>query len=157
MIVANKLEGTHSKRGKSNSLWLVHLPLAIGAVLFVIPFVWMLLTSIKTLSEATLVPPVIFPASAQWSNYPNAAATLPFGIFYFNTVIMTAGRTIGQLVFCSLAAYAFARIEFPGRNFWFLLMLSVLMVPSYVFLLPQYLIMKDLGWLNSLQALIVPG
>jgi multiple sugar transport system permease protein len=70
---------------------------------------------------------------------------------------MTAGRTLGQLLFCSLAAYAFARIEFPGRNVLFILMLSVLMVPPQVFYLPQYLIMQDLGWLNSLQALIVPG
>ncbi|GHO60031.1 hypothetical protein KSB_85060 [Ktedonobacter robiniae] len=70
---------------------------------------------------------------------------------------MTAGRTLGQLLFCSLAAYAFARIEFPGRDIIFVVVLSVLMVPSYVFLVPQYLIMKDLHWLNSMQALIVPG
>src|SRR5690349_7558826 len=128
MIVAHNLESTRTKRRKANRSWLVHLPLALGAILFIIPFIWMILTSVKTLGESTLVPPVIFPASPQWSNYPDAAATLPFGVFYFNTVVMTVGRTLGQLVFCSLAAYAFARIEFPGRNFLFLLMLSVLMV-----------------------------
>src|SRR5690349_2245592 len=125
MIVANKLEPTRNNRSlRTNRTWLVHIPLALGALLFVVPFAWMILTSIKTLTESTMVPPVIFPAIPQWGNYPDAAATLPFGTFYFNTIIMTAGRTFGQLIFCSLAAYAFARIEFPGRNFWFLLMLS---------------------------------
>ncbi|QBD80566.1 carbohydrate ABC transporter permease [Ktedonosporobacter rubrisoli] len=146
-----------SKRSLLKSSLPIHILLILGACIFVVPFLWMLLTSVKTLGEATQVPPVIFPASLQWGNYSEVLATLPFLKFYENTILMTIGRTLGQLLFCSLAAYAFARIEFPGRNFLFMLMLSVLMVPTYVFLLPQYLIMKDLGWLNSLQALIVPG
>lgn len=145
------------KRSGTISVVLTHAVLIIGAMTFVVPFLWMLLTSIKSLGESTQVPPVIFPAVVQWQNYLNVLATLPFTTFYVNTIVMALGRTLGQLLFCSLAAYAFARIEFPGRTLWFLVMLSVLMVPSYVFLLPQYLIMKDLGWLNSLQALIVPG
>lgn len=136
---------------------LTHIVLIVGACLFVGPFIWMVLTSLKTLGEATLVPPVIFPAVPQWQNYPAVLATLPFGSFYLNTVLMALGRTLGQLIICSLAAYSFARISFPGRTFWFLLMLSMLMVPGYVFLLPQYLLMKDFGWLDSVQALIVPG
>lgn len=135
----------------------IHFVLICGALLFVGPFIWMLLTSIKTLGDSTQVPPIIFPAVPQWRNFQDVVATLPFIQFYENTILMTVGRTLGQLLFCSLAAYAFARIEFPGRDLLFILMLSVLMVPSYVFLLPQYMIMKDLGWLNSLQALIVPG
>ncbi|SRR5579884_1421246 len=137
--------------------WPIHGCLVLGSCLFVVPFLWMILTSIKTLGESTLVPPVIFPAVPQWSNYSEVFNTLPFVTYYINTILMTAGRTIGQLLLCSLAAYAFARIEFPGRNVLFILMLSVLMVPSYVVLLPQYIIMKDLGWINTLQALIVPG
>ncbi len=137
--------------------WPIHGCLVLGSCLFVVPFLWMILTSIKTLGESTLVPPVIFPAVPQWSNYSEVFNTLPFVTYYINTILMTAGRTIGQLLLCSLAAYAFARIEFPGRNVLFILMLSVLMVPSYVVLLPQYIIMKDLGRINTLQALIVPG
>jgi multiple sugar transport system permease protein len=148
---------TRTRRPIRASSLLIHLVLVLGACLFVGPFLWMILTSIKTLSEATRVPPVILPAVPQWHNYQDAIATLPFIQFYVNTIVMTAGRTLGQLLFCSLAAYAFARIEFPGRNVLFILMLSVLMVPPQVFYLPQYLIMQDLGWLNSLQALIVPG
>jgi len=137
--------------------WPIHGCLVLSSCLFVVPFLWMILTSIKTLGESTLVPPTIFPAIPQWSNYTEVFNSLPFVTYYVNTVLMTAGRTLGQLLLCSLAAYAFARIEFPGRNVLFLLMLSVLMVPGYVVLLPQYIIMKDLGWINTLQALIVPG
>lgn len=135
----------------------IHIVLIIGAAIMVVPFIWMFLTSVKTLGESTAVPPVIFPESFQWSNYSKVFVNLPFYTFYWNTIITTIFKTIGQVVICSLAAYAFARIEFPGRNFFFLLALSVLMVPGQVFLIPQYMIMKNLGWLNSLQALIVPG
>jgi len=148
---------TRTRRPIAASSLLIHLVLVLGACLFVGPFLWMILTSIKTLSESTRVPPVILPAVPQWHNFQDVIATLPFIQFYVNTIVMTVGRTLGQLLFCSLAAYAFARIEFPGRNVLFILMLSVLMIPPQVFYLPQYLIMKDLGWLNSLQALIVPG
>jgi multiple sugar transport system permease protein len=150
-------EAARAKRPIVVSALLTHALLIFGACLFVGPFIWMILTSLKTLGDSTQVPLIIVPRVFQWHNYLDVLATLPFGMFYLNTVLMALGRTLGQLLICSLAGYAFARIEFPGRNFWFLLMLSVLMVPSYVFLLPQYLLMRDFGWLNSLQALIAPG
>ena len=146
-----------TRRSKLLGSVLTHAILIIGGIVFIVPFMWMILTSFKSLSESMVVPPTIFPALLHWSNYTSALTTLPFVQFYENTLLMTIGRTLGQLVFCSLAAYAFARIEFPGRNLLFLLTLSVLMIPSYVFLLPQYMIMKNLGWLNLVQALIVPG
>ncbi|HZG13651.1 MAG TPA: carbohydrate ABC transporter permease [Candidatus Bathyarchaeia archaeon] len=121
------------------------------------PFLWMLLTSFKTLGEATQVPPIIFPKVFQWKNYADATVTLPFFAFYWNTIITTVAKVLGQMILCSIAAYAFARIEFPGRNVLFVFCLSVLMVPSQVYLLPQFLLIRDLGWLNSLEALIVPG
>lgn len=128
-----------------------------AALLMVVPFLWMVLTSLKTLGEATHVPPVILPPHAKWENYRDVLSALPFATLYVNTALMAVGRTAGQLAFCSLAGYAFARLEFPGRRLLFLVCLSVLMVPSQIFLIPQYLIMKELGWLNSLQALIAPG
>lgn len=146
-----------NSEGRTKGAWLIHIILILGALLFVVPFLWMILTSLKTLSESTHVPLVFLPAQAQWDNYLKAFTALPFLTFYKNTILMTLGRTLGQLVFCSMAAYAFARIEFPGRDIIFVVVLSVLMIPSYVFLVPQYLIMKDLHWLNSMQALIVPG
>ncbi|WP_248737593.1 carbohydrate ABC transporter permease [Neobacillus rhizosphaerae] len=123
----------------------------------VLPFLWMILTSLKTYTESIHVPPVIIPKDLQWGNYKEVFGLLPFFKFMFNTFIITVARTAGQLFLCSLAAYAFARIEFPGRNILFMLALSVLMVPGQVFLLPQYMIMVKLGWLNTLQAVIVPG
>jgi multiple sugar transport system permease protein len=121
------------------------------------PFIWMILTSLKTFGESVRVPPVILPSAPKWDNYADVVNTLPFAQFYQNSLVMTAGRTLGQLLFSSLAAYAFARIEFPGRNLLFIVMLSVLMVPPQVFFIPQFLIMQDAGWLNTLQALIIPG
>jgi multiple sugar transport system permease protein len=82
---------------------------------------------------------------------------LPFAQQFLNTAVMTAARTLGQLVFCSMAAYAFARLRFPGRSLLFGLFLSVLMVPPQLFIIPQYQIIARLSWLNSLQALIIPG
>ncbi|WP_152392664.1 carbohydrate ABC transporter permease [Paenibacillus guangzhouensis] len=144
-------------RTKNRTKLIIHALLIVGAVLMMIPFVWMLLTSFKSLTESTHVPPVIIPKSFNFDNYSKAMVSLPFKTFYFNTVITTVAKTIGQLFFCSLAAYAFARLSFPGRNILFILCLSVLMVPGQVFIIPQYMIMKQLGWIDSLQALIVPG
>lgn len=137
--------------------FLFHFILIIGASAMVLPFLWMILTSLKTYAESIQVPPVLIPEDFQWGNYKEVFGLLPFFKFMYNTVIITVLRTVGQLFLCSLAAYAFARIEFPGRNILFLLALTVLMVPGQVFLLPQYMIMVKLGWLNSLQAVIVPG
>ncbi|MBV7505559.1 carbohydrate ABC transporter permease [Bacillus sp. sid0103] len=137
--------------------FLIHFILIVGAVAMVLPFLWMILTSLKTYAESIHVPPVFIPKDFQWGNYKEVFGLLPFFKFMYNTIIITVLRTVGQLFLCSLAAYAFARIEFPGRNFLFLLALTVLMVPGQVFLLPQYMIMVKLGWLNSLQAVIVPG
>lgn len=141
----------------TSKTFLIHLVLIVGSVAMVVPFLWMILTSLKTYAESIQVPPVIIPEDFQWGNYKEVFGLLPFFKFMYNTVIVTVLRTVGQLFLCSLAAYAFARIEFPCRNILFILALSVLMVPGQVFLLPQYMIMVKLGWLNSLQAVIVPG
>ncbi len=109
------------------------------------------------MGEATQLPPTIIPAIWNWNSYVQVFDYMPFLHFYWNTILMTAGRTIGQLILCSLAAYAFARIAFPGRNILFLITLSVLMVPLQAYAIPQFLIMVELDWLNTLKALIVPG
>lgn len=135
----------------------IHTLLIFGVLLTVVPFIWMILTSFKTLGESMQVPPVIIPKSFSIKNYFTALSILPFGAFYFNTVVSTLIKTGGQLVFCSMAAYAFARIEFPFKNIIFFIILSVLMVPAQIFLLPQFMIMQKLGLLNTLTALILPG
>lgn len=135
----------------------LHIVLITGVIFTLIPFIWMFLTSVKTLGESIQVPPVIFPSEFKWSNYKDVMATMPFMKFYYNTIIYTVIRTIGQIIFCSMAAYAFARIEFPFRNTIFLLLLAILMVPGQIFLLPQYMIIQKLGLLNTLSGLIIPG
>ncbi|WP_461615400.1 carbohydrate ABC transporter permease [Clostridium sp. Marseille-QA1073] len=140
-----------------NKKILIYFILIIGVITTAIPFIWMILTSLKTLGETTQIPPKIFPSSPQWSNYKKAIDTLPYGTFYYNTIVYTIVTTIGQLVFCSMAGYAFARIDFPGKNFIFILILSVLMVPGQIFIIPQFMIIKKLGLLNSIPALILPG
>jgi multiple sugar transport system permease protein len=134
-----------------------HLVLITGAVAMAGPFVWEVLTSLKTFSDTTHVPLTFLPHRWEWSNYSRVFRALPFGRMFLNTVAMTVGRTVAQLVFCSLAAYAFARMRFRGNNLLFGLFLSVLMVPSQLFLIPQYVIVQRLGWVNTLPGLIVPG
>jgi len=136
---------------------LIHALLILGALVMVGPFLWMVLTSLKTLAEASQVPPKILPTKLQWSNYKEVFTSFPFAEFYWNTFITTVVKTVGQLFLCSLAAYAFARIKFPGRNFFFILYLSVLMIPPQAFLVPQYQIIANLGLLNTLSALVLPG
>jgi multiple sugar transport system permease protein len=137
-------------------LWPVHLVLAVGAAAMVAPFFWQLLTSLQTLGQATSVPPTFTP-SWHWSNYTEVFHSTPFLRQFLNTVIITVARVLAQLLFCSMAAYAFARLRFPGRNFLFLLILSVLMVPSQVFLLPQYQMVSKLNLLNTLSGIVLPG
>lgn len=136
---------------------LIHVLLIVGAFIMAVPFLWMILTSIKTNSEATAIPPKIFPAVFQWKNYVDVFQSFPFLGYYWNTIFTTVVKTAGQLLFCSMAAYAFARIQFPGRNAIFILYLSVLMVPGQALLIPQYQIISHLGLLNTLTALILPG
>ncbi|GAA2503959.1 carbohydrate ABC transporter permease [Winogradskya humida] len=134
----------------------LHAVLIVASILMVLPFLWQIVTSLKTLSSATAVPPTLLP-EGHWANFGKVFELLPFGTQFLNTAITAVARTAGQVLFCSMAAYAFARLRFPGRNALFAIFLSVLMVPPQLFIIPQYQIMADLGWLNSLPALIVPG
>jgi multiple sugar transport system permease protein len=141
---------------KGRSHFGVHVVLIAASLAMVAPFVWQIITSLKSLSSATAVPPSLLP-EGNWENYGRVFELLPFGDQFLNTLLTAVARTAVQVLFCSLAAYAFARLRFPGRNLLFGVFLSVLMVPPQLFIIPQYQIMSALGWLNSLQALIVPG
>ena len=135
----------------------LHIILIIGSLAMIFPFLWMLLTSLKTFTEATRIPPTLFPETPVWSNYPKAMQTLPFAQLFLNTVYMMALRILFALGFSSMAGYAFAKIRFPGKNFLFGIVLVQLMLPTQVFLLPQYMMVAKLGWLNSVKALVFPG
>lgn len=134
-----------------------HMLLIFGSIIMLFPFVWMVLTSLKTRLEAKQIPPTFLPEVFQWQNYPKLFATLPFGRLYYNTIVSTIFITVGQVLFCALAAYAFARLVFPLKNTLFILILSVLMVPSQVFLIPQYITIQQMGLLDSIPALVIPN
>ena len=135
----------------------VHVALCVGAVTMLVPFLWMVITSLKTLAESTMVPPTLWPETLQWSNYADVWSSLPFAAFYANTFGMILFRVIGSVFFSATAAYAFARIEFPGRNVLFGLVLVTMMIPGQLFLIPQYEIVARLGAVDSLFALVLPG
>ncbi|QCX80331.1 L-arabinose transport system permease protein AraQ [Streptomyces sp. YIM 121038] len=134
-----------------------HLALGLGALVMVFPFCWQLLTALKSLAEVSRVPPTFLPDDWRWASFDEVFTALPFREMLTNSALNTLGRTAGQLVFCSLAAYAFARMRFRGRDALFGLFLSVLMVPSSLLVLPQYDIIQSLGLLNSAPALFLPG
>lgn len=141
------------KRGR----FIVHVILLLGLVIVVFPFIWMILTSFKTEAEAIHVPPIIFPSHLNLEGYISVFTELPFVQVYLNTFISTIITVIGQVVLCSMAGYAFGRIDFPGKNILFLLVLSVLMVPSQIFLVPQYMIIMKMNLLDTLPALFLPN
>lgn len=136
---------------------IVYLILIIGIAITILPFAWMVLTSLKGQSEAVRVPPVIFPEVLRFENYSNVFDKLPFAKMYLNTIISAIVTVVVQILLCSMAAYAFGRIKFPGRNLIFGVLLAVLMVPSSFFILPQYLIIQNMGLLNTIPALFIPN
>ena len=145
-------------KSRSNTKKLfVHLALLLGVGVTVFPFLWMVLTSFKTVGEAMQIPPTFFPKQFLVDAYGQIITALPFARVYLNTIISTVVTTIVQVMFCSMAAYAFARIEFPFKNVIFVLILSVLMVPGQIFLIPQYQIIQKLGLLDTIPALFLPN
>ena len=111
----------------------IHAFLILCALITLVPFGWMLLTSLKTYAESIQIPMVIFPELPQWSNYAKVWNNYPILRLYVNTFIVMILSIVSQILVCSLAAYAFARLKFPGKNLLFLLILSMMMIPSQIF------------------------
>ncbi|GCE26084.1 sugar ABC transporter permease [Dictyobacter alpinus] len=135
---------------------ILHTLLTIGALIMVSPFIWMLLTSLKDTSQAFSDPPTWIPNPFVWSNYPDSLSALPFNLAYFNSIYIALVVVACQLLTCSMAGYAFARIQFPGRNIIFVLFLATMMIPFQLTIIPIFITMRNLGWLDSHLALIVP-
>ncbi|XCB28965.1 carbohydrate ABC transporter permease [Arcanobacterium hippocoleae] len=132
-----------------------HAILILGALTILVPFMWMITKSLQTKAE-TYTSQSIIPTSWNWENYLQAWQGAPFGQYYFNSLIMAAGIVVGHLIFDSLAAFAFSRLEFPGKNTIFVLLLTALMVPTFVTIIPAYAIVAQLKWIDTFAALIVP-
>jgi multiple sugar transport system permease protein len=134
----------------------LHAFLLAGSVVMLLPFIWMLSTSLKTPPETFTYPPIWIPRTIAWDNYTKTIAAMPFGRFYLNSLIVTISVTVLQIVTSSLAAFAFARLRFRGRNALFLLYLATLMIPFQVTMIPNFIIVRLLGWYDTYQALILP-
>jgi multiple sugar transport system permease protein len=134
----------------------LHLILIIGAITMVVPFLWMVVTSLETTAQAFAIPPSFIPNPLELSNYPQSFTALPFDLAYMNSAIVAVTVTIFQLITCSMAAYAFARIKFPGREIIFFVFLATMMIPFQLTIIPIFLTMKKLGLLDTLLALILP-
>ena len=135
-----------------------YLLVAAGGAIFIFPFYWAVASSGKTVTEIASFPPTLWPQQIQFiENYTEAFRVAPFGRWIWNSAVITALSILGTIISCSVAAYSFARFTFRGRDIWFLLMLSTMMIPSEVLLIPSYLIFKQLGWVNSIKPLVVPS
>ncbi len=146
------------KRLFSNCQVLVYFVLTLYAIVTLVPFLWALSASFKPLSEIVSSEPNFFPKNFTLDNYKQIFLQEPLFLrWLFNSVVIATSVTILNLLFNSMAGYALARLRFAGRHFWFFLILAVLAVPAQVTLIPTFLILKAMGWLNSYQGMIVPS
>lgn len=146
----------HLSRRKvaSGAVWYVVVSLLALTVIF--PFLWMISTSFKPLNEVFVYPPSWIPRTWVWENYIEVWKQAPFARYFVNSTIVALCVTIGQLISCSLAAFAFARMRFVGKSFMFMVFMSTTFISTQVTLIPSYLIINELDWMDSYPALIVP-
>lgn len=142
-----------ARRRTANAV--TYLLVAVLGLSMLLPFLWMLSTSLMDEFEVFQFPPRLVPADPVWSNYPNALTAAPFGRFFLNSAVMSLFIVAGHLFTAATAGYAFARLRFPGRDRVFMLFLANLMVPVIVLLIPRFLLVGALGWVDSYMGLIV--
>ena len=138
------------------SICIKYFILIIFAFLILIPFLWMLSTSLKPSNEVLIMPPKFIPSKVMWENYKIALNSAPFKRYFINSLIVTIGVTIGELITTILAAYGFSKIDFKGRDIIFTILIATMMVPSEVLTIPNFVTLSKLGWIDSYKALIVP-
>lgn len=145
------------KQKKNMTTLLTYLALIIGSIIMIFPFVWMLLTSFKTNAEVMQIPPTILPAEWNLSSFSKVVDLLPFGNLYLNTALMIFLRVLCAVVFCSMAGYAFAKLNFKGKNALFTLIIVQQMIPGQIFIIPQYQMIAKLGMTDTIFSLVFPG
>jgi len=136
---------------------IIHIVLLVGIGTTVVPFLWMLSSSLKTNLEVFHIPPTLIPPAPQWQNYLQIFKVVPYGRWFLNSVFITLAQTIFYLFVASLAGFTFARLRFPGREAIFALYLATLMVPGEVTLIPRFILMKELHLIDTFAAVILPG
>jgi len=144
----------HPRRGGNG--WWLYLVLIIGLILLVGPFIWMVLGSIKTTGELRQVPPTWLPQNPTLANYVDLLSRLSFPRFFFNSAVVAAAVTVGNVVFCSMLGYALAKLSFPGKRILFAVVLGTLMVPAIVTFMPLFVLVANLNLVNTHAGLILP-
>lgn len=140
---------------KTSNAW-AHVVLSVGGFIMVFPFLWQIIMSLSSSAEVTSVPPTFWPAELRFDNYVEVFRQVPFLDQFWVSVQVTVATVIGQIVLCSMAGYAFARMRFAGSAAIFAVMLSILMIPNQAYLIPQYQIVQNLGWLDTVPGIVVP-
>lgn len=135
----------------------IYAGLILFSLYFIGPFLWVILTAFKTQAEVNVYPPQVLPSEWRWSNFTDAWNSQPFTTYLLNSVVITVFTTIGQVISSSLVAYGFARYDFKFKNILFMLLLSSMMLPWDVTMIPQYMLFNEIGWINTLKPLIIPG
>ncbi len=148
-------QGSQLMRSVVTSL-LWHLLLSAFGIVLIAPLVWLISTSLKEPSAIFMLPPRWIPNPIRWQNYPEALAAQPFLRFFLNTLNITFFATLGTVLTASMAAFGFARLRFPLRSFWFGVVISTLMLPSIVTLIPTFILFRWLRWIDTFYPLIVP-
>ena len=145
------------ERSKKLVKILTYAFLALGTIVMIFPFIWMILTSSKTVPESMQIPPTIFPQEFTLKNFSDVMASLPFVNLYVNTGLMILFRVICAVVFSSMAGYAFAKLKFRYKNLLFAIVLVQMSLPSQIFIIPQYQMVAKMGAANTIFALVFPG
>ncbi|WP_308222866.1 carbohydrate ABC transporter permease [Metabacillus halosaccharovorans] len=148
------MDGT-TKKTVSRSL--AHIILIVASFFFLIPFIWMVSTSLKPLDQVFTFPPEWIPKPFQWSNYIDAMNYIPFFTYLKNTIIITLFSTLGAVLSCPLVAYSFAKLKWPGRNILFIITIGVMMIPGQVTMIPLFLLFEKLGLVGTPYPLIIPA
>lgn len=152
--VSSLLHSQSAGKRVGGALW--YIILIAAALVVMLPFFWMISTSLKGPQEVFSYPPTWIPSKLHFNNFVEAWNSAPFARYFANSFFVAASVTLGQLVSCSLAAYAFARMNFVGKNFMFTLFLSTTMISTQVTLVPSYLLIEKLDWIDTYQGLIIP-
>lgn len=136
---------------------IIYVLLTLVAIYFMAPFIYLFFSAFKTEAEAIAYPPKLLPEKWLFSNFLEAWKAQPFGTYLWNSILVTVGSTAGQILSCSLVAYGFARFNFKGKNVLFMILLSTMMIPWDVTMIPQYMEFNLFGWINTLKPLIIPS
>lgn len=136
---------------------IIQIIVILGAIVFIFPFLWLVSTSLKPDEQIFALPPKLIPNPVQWENYTRMFKYFPFSRFFGNSVYITFMTLVGVLFSCPLVAFSFAKLRWPGRDLLFLVLLSTMMLPPQVTMVPVYLLFRELGWIDTFRPLWVPA